>query len=93
MGNAFPLQKFVPYGPWRSFFDLYELPPSPCLRLPKKSSEVPFSSEGGTFQRLGGPGSSQEKPGGFIKVLWEKLWENLGVLWENKRVMGMLGCP
>ena len=65
MGNAFLLQKLVPYRSSRSFSDLYELPPSPCLRLPKKSSEVPFSNEGGTFQRLGGPGSSQEKPGSF----------------------------
>ena len=30
--------------------------PSPYSLLPRKSSEVPFSSEGGTFQCLCGPG-------------------------------------
>ena len=33
-----------------------ERTPSPCKALPKKSSEVPFSSESGTFECLGGPG-------------------------------------
>mgnify|MGYP003110902752 CR=1 FL=1 len=66
--------------------------PSPFLLLPRKSSEVPFSSEGGTSQRLGGPGWSREGPGCPENVLVEVLVEMRGVLVENMCVGGILGC-
>ena len=69
-----------------------ERTPSPYSLLPRKSSEVPFSSEGGTFQRLGGPGSSQ-KVAGWIKSVWVEVWVEIDLVWVDKmRVGGMLGC-
>ena len=47
--------------------------PSPFLLLPRKSSEVPFSSEGGTSQRLGGPDWSHKTPECFALVLLDVL--------------------
>ena len=64
--------------------------PSPYPALPRKSSEVPLSSEGGTFQRLGGSGWTQEVPGCLENVLVEVLMETLVVLVENMCVGGTL---
>ena len=64
--------------------------PSPCKALPKKSSEVPFSSEDGTSQRLGGPGSFHKAPGCPENVLVEVLMETMVVLVENMCVGGTL---
>ena len=69
---------------------LTERTPSPCKALPKKSSEVPFSSEDGTFQRLGGPGSFHKAPGCPENVLVEVLMEMMVVLVENMCVGGTL---
>ena len=66
------------------------LPPSPYPALPRKSSEVPFSIEGGTSQRLGGSGWTQEVPGCLENVLVEVLMETLVVLVENMCVGGTL---
>ena len=66
------------------------LPPSPCQVLPKKSSEVPFSSEGGTSHRLGGSGWSRKEPGCPENVLVEVLMETMVVLVENMCVGGTL---
>ena len=49
------------------------LSPSPYPLLPRKSSEVPFSSEGWTFYRLGGPGWSLKESGSPENVLVEVL--------------------
>ena len=84
------LPKVVPIGSTRSYYDPYGIPPSPCKALPKKSSEVPFSSEGGTFQRLGGPGSFHKAPGCPENVLVEVLMETMVVLVENMCVGGTL---
>ena len=66
------------------------IPPSPCKALPKKSFEVPFSSEDGTSQRLGGPGSFHKAPGCPENVLVEVLMETMVVLVENMCVGGTL---
>ena len=66
------------------------LSPSPYPLLPRKSSEVPFSCEGGTFQRLGGSGWTQEVPGCLENVLVEVLVKIRGVLVENMCVGGTL---
>ena len=67
------LPKVVPNGSTRSYYDPYGIPPSPYPALPRKSSEVPFSSEGGTSQHLGGPGWSHKTPGCFALVLLDVL--------------------
>ena len=50
------------------------IPPSPYPALPKKSFEVPFSNEGGTSERLGSLGWTQEVPGCPKNVLVES-WD------------------
>ena len=84
--------KVVPIGPIRSYCDPYEFPPSPYPALPRKSSEVPFSSEGGTSQCLGGPGWSRKTPGCIADVLLEVLLDLGVVLLDKIGVVGSLRC-
>ena len=86
------LIKVVPIGSKRSYFDSYGIPPSPYPALPRKSSEVPFSSEGGTSQRLGGPDSSHKTPGCTALVLLDVLLDLGVVLLDKIGVVGLLRC-
>ena len=69
-----------------------EPPAPPVVEKGRFSGVVPFSSEGGTFERLGGSGWTQEVPGCLENVLVEVLVEMRGVLVENMCVGGILGC-
>ena len=86
------LIKVVPISASRCYFAPYGFPPSPYPALPRKSSEVPFSSEGGTSQRLGGPGWSRKTPGCIADVLLEVLLDLGVVLLDKIGVVGILGC-